>query len=147
MTIGSTLNKAMIATLGLLLLVSLNSCSQTLLSKQRPELSRVPSEVIYDVELKDKSIWYTVKSNGCTAVSKFRVEVEIIEDTSFVTLIRLVPDNCKARSRMMVIDMNLDERYLKSSKIVFKNPFAKKFVNQFKQRKITKRQQIDDSNT
>jgi hypothetical protein len=132
MRIENNLNIAVAASLSFLLLLSVSSCGQTASNQQRAELNKIPSEIIYEAQLKEKSIWFTVKSNGCTDVSKFRLEATIKQDTTFVSLVRVLPDYCKARSRLMVIDMKLATLNAKNTKVVFQNPFAKKFDSHLK---------------
>ena len=135
MKMKNVLDKMILLIVAFLLITSLTGCSQTTAKEQQSEYRHIPDEPIYNVEIKGKSIWYTVKSNGCTDTSKFRLAFENKGDVAFVTLIRIKPDYCKARSRLVVIDMKMPVPLSENAKVVIRNPFVKKFNRQLKDNK------------
>lgn len=91
-------------------------------------------ETLYNIEIREDSIWATVKSNGCTSEKNFKLELTAINEQRFsASIIRTKSDFCRAMPRIVSIELFSEQL---ANNIVINNAFAVKTDNL---RKSTKR--------
>jgi len=82
-------------------------------------------ETLYGVDIKADSLWFLVKSNGCTTAKSFRLVTEkLVDGQVSVTLKRERRDLCRGLTRLVGIDVPY--KHVANTQVVITNPFSMK---------------------
>lgn len=101
-------------------------CSQ-LGAASSAEINPADSHVatLYGVDVKQNKLWFQVLSNGCTHGRDFSLLTQTLGENKLqVSLIRNKPDYCRAKPRLVPIELALIGAG--ELQIFLTNPFAKK---------------------
>lgn len=110
------------------LAVTLTGCVQTV-SATHSDITDKNGvlEPVYAVEIRDGSIWYMVKSTGCTSEKSFRLSIEKTADNQLAaSLHRKKRDLCKAMPKYVTVELNAPELKDTGHNVVIQNPFVVK---------------------
>jgi hypothetical protein len=86
-----------------------------------------PLAVIYGFDVKTESLWFLVKSNGCTKEDNFTIKSKVIENnTTEVSLYQIKRDLCRGMPKLISITMPIIESNTVDSTYVVVNPITAK---------------------
>ena len=110
----------------LLLVTSLvlGACAQT--RSQAPDQGNVLAKV-YAYQFRQNALWFQTVSNGCTSAQNF--EVKIVETNQRgleATVIQLKPDYCRAKPRLIAVEIALPSTDSNATEITLINPIEDK---------------------
>ena len=96
------------STLLILFIMLTTSCA--VVSKEVEEVKVISTsenlEAIYDFDIKEKSLWFQVKSNGCTSQENFRLAINNLDNNKVaVSLYRTKRDLCRGLTRLISINI------------------------------------------
>ncbi len=120
-------NKYAQGTLLLWLVMATSACSAV--SKELAEdVISLPDntiETLYGFDIKADSLWFLVKSNGCTNESSFDLQlIPLNNNTSQVKLHRKKRDLCRGLTRLISINIPLMDKKVSENHFIVNNPFA-----------------------
>lgn len=105
--------------------LTLAACSSTS-SKEQPKPVVANNDKlaeIYGFEVRQKTLWFRVKSTGCTRKEDFKLELTPANDGRMqASLYRLKADYCRAMPRIIGIDMSHQALLQQELDIVVQNP-------------------------
>ncbi|PKI16773.1 hypothetical protein [Colwellia sp. 12G3] len=121
----------------LLILFVMLTTSCAVVSKEVEEVKVVSQsgtgtlETIYEFDVNAESLWFQVKSNGCTTAKSFRLAVNNVDHNSVgVSLYRTKRDLCRGLTRMIGINMPFIDKEREGKSIIINNPFAPKLLKE-----------------
>ncbi|PKG82154.1 hypothetical protein CXF85_14755 [Colwellia sp. 75C3] len=121
----------------LLILFVMLTTSCAVVSKEVEEVNVVSQsgtgtlETIYEFDIKKESLWFQVKSNGCTSAESFRLAVNDLDNNRVeVSLYRTKRDLCRGLTRMISISMPFIDKEREENSIIINNPFAPKLLKE-----------------
>lgn len=86
-----------------------------------------PQETIFGFEYLHDKLRFIVKSNGCTKAENFSVIWKSgVVDSQQITLVRNKPDMCRAKPRLVPVELELDKPKGTVSTVNITNPFGDK---------------------
>lgn len=119
-----------------LFILATSACSAVSkeLEKDNTAMQNSAIEVIYGFDVKEESLWFLVKSNGCTSEKNFNLQIDRLnEETAEVTLYRKKRDLCRGLPKLISINIAINNSTLvntmtstKSSRYIVNNPFERK---------------------
>lgn len=84
-------------------------------------------ETLYEFEIRAESLWFQVKSTGCTTKDNFRLAVNSLDNTKIgVSLYRTKRDFCRGLTRLVSINMPFIDNDRAENHIIINNPFSAK---------------------
>jgi hypothetical protein len=121
----------------LLILFVMLTTSCAVVSKEVEEVNVISQsstgtlETIYEFDIKAESLWFQVKSNGCTTEESFRLAVNDLDSNRVgVSLYRTKRDLCRGLTRMISINMPFIDKEREENSIIINNPFAPKLLKE-----------------
>jgi hypothetical protein len=117
------------STLLILLVMLTTSCA--VVSKEVEDVKLVSQggtlETLYEFDIKAESLWFQVKSNGCTTEESFRLAVNDLDNNRVgVSLYRTKRDLCRGLTRLISINIPFLDKDREGRNIIINNYFSAK---------------------
>ncbi|WP_086930256.1 hypothetical protein [Agarilytica rhodophyticola] len=111
-------------------------CSSTTLDNNSLTESAVKEEhdiePIYAMEIREKSLWFLVQSNGCTSEKSFHLDIKKRDNQEdLITLYRVRKDPCRGMPITLALTSPLPEENIGNRSFLVKNPFITKPIEHF----------------
>lgn len=132
------MSKSIKSTQGMLLLLlamTTSACSAISAEEKKDNVATQDNslEVIYGFDIKADGLWFLVKSNGCTSEKNFNLQLKRVDDdTAEASLFRTKRDLCRGLSRLVSINMPINDDSITGSHFTAHNPFSVKPVSKKK---------------
>jgi hypothetical protein len=81
-------------------------------------------ETIYGFDVKAETLWFLVKSNGCTSESNFTIQLNELNNKVAVSLHRNKRDLCRGLTKLISINMPLIDTKQGDTNFIVSNPFG-----------------------
>jgi len=123
------------STLVMFMTFVLTACGTTSSQEQvdQPVVNHGELADIYGYEVRKNTLWFRVKSTGCTRKQDFELVLEPVTNGDIqASLYRLKPDYCRAMPRIIGIEMSHTALSQQDKNLVLQNPI--KDVSEFKTR-------------
>lgn len=89
-------------------------------------------EPIYAMEIREKSLWFLVQSNGCTSEKSFFLDIKASDtDLDLVTLYRVRKDPCRGMPITLALTSPLPKEKFGDRSFLVTNPFITKPLESF----------------